>query len=130
MGVRDLDPAEASFIEAHTMPLVEVAAIEEAGASVAMTSALERIAAGADGAYFHLDLDVLDPEVAYVNPYQAPNGLSVEDVEAIIAAVAARLPLKSAAVTAYDAEHDPDGRGAAAALRLIMALISAASRSE
>ena len=91
-----------------------------------MATALERIASGAAGAYFHLDLDVLDPETAYINSYQAPDGLTVEDVEAVIETVAGCLPLRSAAVTAYDAEHDPDGRGAAAALRLIMALATAA----
>lgn len=126
VGVRDLDPPEASYIERHGLPLVPVDAIRDVGAASAMKAALERIGAGADGAYFHLDLDVLDPEVAYVNQYQAPDGLTVGDVVAVIRTVAARLPLKSAAVTAYDAEHDPDGRGAEAALRLIMALIAAA----
>jgi len=130
VGIRDLDPPEQALIDKASIPLVDVAAVQGSGAEVAMGAALERLAASVDGAYFHLDLDVLDPEVAYVNPYQAPDGLTVEDVQGVIRTVASRLPLKAAALTAYDAEHDDDGRGGEAALVLIQTIVDAVKEQQ
>lgn len=130
VGVRDLDSREEAYLEATGLPLVDVATLRREGAEAALEAALARVSEGTDGAYLHLDLDVLDPSVARINSYQTPDGLSVEEVEAVIHAVAARLPLKSAAVTSYDAEHDPVGRGGEAALRLINALIAAAPQAD
>jgi arginase family enzyme len=127
VGARDLDPAERAFLERYGIPLIDVAAVHRQGAQQALAEAFERPASDVDGIYFHLDLDVLDPSVAYVNQYQAPDGLEVDEVEEIIRAATARLPLKAAAVTAYDAGHDPDDSGAEAALRLIDCLIEAAA---
>ena len=79
-----------------------------------------------DQAYLHLDLDVLDPDVARINAFQAAGGLTVEEVAEVIATLAERLPIRVAALTAFDPEVDDDGAGGEAAVTLAAALVGAA----
>ena len=77
--------------------------------------------------YVHLDLDVLDPSEGRANEYAAPGGASVQQLLELIGAVGAATRIVGMSVSAYDPSHDPDGRVAAAAVRLIMATIQAAA---
>ncbi|MDX1643184.1 MAG: arginase family protein [Thermoanaerobaculia bacterium] len=127
IGMRDLDAAEAERFERSAIASVGVEAIRREGVEAALGRALDALPPAIDGAYLHLDLDVLDPSVARINPFQAPGGLELEEVEAVVRTVAARLPLRVAALTAYDPEVDEDGRGGEAALRLATVLAEEAA---
>ncbi len=126
VGMRDLDAAEAARFERSAIVPVGVEAIRRDGVERALGGALDRALDGlppaVDGVYLHLDLDVLDPSAARINPFQAPGGLELEEVEAVVRTVAARLPLRVAALTSYDPEIDADGRGGEAALHLATVL--------
>ena len=99
LGVRDLDDAEAQFIDEAGMPRVQP---DEVGDRIA-----ERLeAAHADGAtpvalYVHIDLDVLDPSVFDGVGFPAPFGLTLEQLTGAVAAARAQLPLTGAGLTEF-----------------------------
>lgn len=128
VGMRELDRAEAERFERSAITAVTIDTIRRDGVERALTGGLDGLPETVDGVYLHLDLDVLDPSVARINPYQGPGGLEIDEVEAIVRTVVSRLPLRVAALTAYDPEFDEDGRGGEAALHLATVLAEEASR--
>lgn len=138
LGVRDLDEAEAQFIESSGMPRIEP---HDAGARVA-----ERVAAArAEGVepvlYAHVDLDVLDPAVFGGVGFPAPFGLSLEQLTTAIGAARAELPLAGAGLTEFapapereavpgdSAGATDDGdESASDALTVILRILAALSR--
>lgn len=73
----------------------------------------------ASGLYVHLDLDVLDADVAAVNVFGAPGGLDGEQVDDLVAALAAAFPVRAISLTAYDPAYDHGGRVPPIALRVL-----------
>ena len=99
VGARNLDPPEAAFMEA--------AGIDDS---------VERAAAGVDAVYVALDLDVLDPsEVDVLIP--EPDGLSADEVEALLRDLAAGATIAGMGVTGFLATD----RNAALACRMLAA---------
>lgn len=122
IGARDLDPLEAGALDRSRIRRVAGAELRRG-----LPAVLDAMRSDARPAYLHLDLDVLDPSEARINPYAAPNGLSRADVEWAIATIAQGVPLKAAALTAYDPSSDVGGTGCEAALALATALVESAA---
>jgi arginase len=81
VGARNLDPGELAFVE-------------EQGIDDSIDRALD----GVDRVYLALDVDVLDPsEVDVLIP--EPDGLTIEQAEAVVAQVANRVPVAGVGVT-------------------------------
>jgi arginase family enzyme len=81
VGARNLDPPEAEFVN-----------------RVGIDDSLDRALAGVDATYVALDVDVLDPsEVDVLIP--EPNGMSSDDLEALLRDVAAHTPVAGMGVT-------------------------------
>jgi len=121
VGVRDLDPLEHDRLAAS-----EVRIFRPAGAAAALGAALgAEDAPGARPVYLHLDLDVLDPSDAVINRFAAPDGLSADEVEAVVRAVGRRRRIAAVAITALDPAADPAGRAGGVACRLIEAAVAA-----
>jgi arginase len=124
VGARDLDPLEAAALEASAVRLVP-----PAGLRTGLPTVLEDLRTNVPGpAYLHLDLDVMDPSEGRINCYAAPGGLSRQDVEWAIAAIADVVPLGAAALTALDPAADPDGRTVETALTLGLAIVTGAGK--
>lgn len=123
VAVRDLDRAEESTLQRSGMQRVGVGTLR-GDVEGALDPVAAAIGARADQFYLHVDLDVLDPEVARANGYAAPGGLQVEEVVATAAAAARHRPIAAAAITAFDPAHDPDGRAAEAATRIARGMLS------
>lgn len=117
VGGRDLDPAEEETLSGSGILRVRP------GESV--KAALETVAARVQRVYLHLDLDVLDPSEGRANGYAAPGGLSLREVLDVILEVSGRFDVCAATLSAYDPEHDPEGRVPAAAARLGVAALDA-----
>lgn len=121
LGARDLDQAERLALVDSDVALLGPSALADERS--ALEPALASLASRAACAYLHVDLDVLDPSVARINEYQAPHGLSLEQVREIFTDVGGALPIHAAAVTAYDADGDPEGKGVEAAMLVIERLV-------
>jgi arginase len=124
LGGRDFDPGEREAMEAAGVAVHVAESLRQFGPAAVD---LDRAAwpGPARGVYAHIDLDTLDPGEGTVNSYQKPGGLSVAAVEGLlhhICPIGGRLPLRAAALTAYDPSGDPQGLVAAAGLRLVRCL--------
>jgi arginase family enzyme len=104
IGARNLDPPEVEFIESAGVQMGD--------------GAVERALDGADAVYVAFDADSVEPgELAVFMP--EPNGLRLDDVEALLRDVAARAPVAGIGFTglAHDPANEPKlARLAAAAL--------------
>jgi arginase len=119
-GARDLDESERARLResriTHLPP-------EELISPAPLLETMEAIAPS--GVYLHVDLDVLDREDARVNIYSAPGGVRAAQLEAIVAELLERLPVRALSLTAYDPEADADGRVPPIALGLLRRLAGA-----
>ncbi|MGY1836888.1 hypothetical protein ACI79P_17485 [Blastococcus sp. SYSU DS0510] len=106
VGARDLTEAQRAVLHGSGLTwLRDPGAVAEAVAA---------LAARVDAV--HVDLDVHDPSVAPANTYAAGDGLRADQVPAVLAATAARIPVLSAALASWDPACDVEGRMLAAAL--------------
>lgn len=119
LGVRDLDPLEASLLSQSRVTVVPVLQVpiqlaERVGAA--------RVPEGLG--YLHLDVDVLDPDsVGRANSLPVPGGLSLPQLTDAINAIKTRVTLGAATVASYAPEYDRDdavGRAVFAALDAIL----------
>jgi arginase family enzyme len=99
VGARNLDPPEVEFMQ-----------------EVGIDDSLERASAGTDAVYVALDFDAFDPAEADVFMPE-PSGLSVREVEALLAGVAAESTVAGIGLTGFLATE----RSAAVAVRMLAA---------
>jgi arginase len=124
-GCRDLDPPEAELLARS-----DVVLLPPERARPGLDGALRALRSRTPDVYLHLDLDVLDPEVGRANGLAAPGGPGLEELRTMLESVASTLRVRAVALTAYDPEHDPQGRicdAASAVLRAVLAVPRAAS---
>jgi arginase len=107
LGARDLDAAEADYLEGSGVRRVG-------------PGELGRLGRG-DGdrrAYLHIDLDSLDPSVGRANGFAAAGGFGVGEILDAVDRISGTASLIGAALTAYDPEADADGAVRRAAFRI------------
>jgi arginase len=116
VGTRDLDPLESRLLEESNVDVIAPGRIQSE-----LPRTLNAIGQHVDSMYVHLDLDVLDPEVAAANKLAVGGGLMIEDVEYALSLIARDFRIAGVTLSAYDPEVDTDGAAAVAAIRLISA---------
>lgn len=113
-GVRELDEAERGFAKQESMQLVTATELRDESLSGTLRTALG--AAGSRNVYVHIDFDVLDA-TAFSGVYMpAAGGLTVEELEAAVAAVTAEYRLVGASMVELAPAQEPisrDGIGSA-----------------
>lgn len=129
IGARDFDPPEETFLRFSAMAHISPEAIRTQGVDAAVAPVLGDLANRVGGFYVHMDLDVVDPEEASVNEYQAPGGLDLEAVARAVHLTASYRPIVAAALTAYDPASGDDDRALRAALSLTDVLVDATARA-
>jgi arginase len=95
--------------------------------SDSLESALDLL--GVEAVYVHIDLDVLDPSEGRANGWAVDGGLSVDELDSALEAIASRFEIAAAAFTAYDPTCDEEGRIPRIAARLAPRLVRAEVRS-
>jgi len=125
LGVRELDDAEADFIDERSMRRVSAV---EVGEAVAERAAAARDAGVEPVLYAHVDLDVLDPAVFSGVGFATPFGLELDALTGAISAAREALPLVGAGLTEYapaevvTEDEDSTSDDLSAILRILAAL--------
>jgi arginase len=117
-GVRSLSPpAEARRLQHSAIQAIPWRQGRPQGDVVGV---LERLAGQVDGVYLHIDNDAFDPHTAPgIVDQPVPGGLSLAQMEDIIRAVMARLPVAAATIATYTPARDQQDRTLLADLRII-----------
>jgi arginase len=115
VGSRDLDPGEIELL--NDAGVSRVAEILNQGAPISSLSK------AVNGAYIHLDLDVLDKSEAVSNQWTSHGGLSIEQVRRNLTSIRAVMGIKGFGIASYDPEADRDGRALEAAMALSESLL-------
>ena len=115
-GARDFDPPEEIRLRAsqivHLTP-------ERLRAPETLVDALRAVVPEGTGLYVHVDLDVLDIEVARVNVYGGSGGLDGDQLDALLDTLLGTFPVRAVSLTAYDPAYDVEARVPPIALRLL-----------
>jgi arginase len=127
-GVRSLSPAaEARRLRNSA---IHVIAWEQGRPQGDLAPVLDELAGQADEVYLHIDNDAFDPATAPgVVDEPVPGGLSLAQMEDLIRAVTARLPIAAATIATYTPANDHRDRTLTADLRIIELLGEYAAHS-
>ena len=117
-GMRSLSPpAEARRLQNSAIHVIPWKRGRPQGDIV---SALEQLAGQVDEVYLHIDNDAFEPHTAPgVVDEPVPGGLSLAQMEDIVHAVTARLPIGAATIATYTPARDQQDRTLLADLRII-----------
>ena len=112
-GRRDAADAEAhgsQRIEDTAIAMTDLAAVRAAGIEVAAASAVERLSkTELDGVWIHLDADVLDDALMPAVDYRIPDGLSWDELAAVLRAFVSSGRAVGINVTIFNPKLDGDG---------------------
>jgi arginase len=116
LGARSLDDQEEAALRASEIAWLTP---DQARDVDRIAAALAALAQRVDVVHLHIDLDVYDPSIAPANGYAAEGGLFACEVGRIVRQIADRIPITSAALSAYDPAYDPFRRIRETALDLL-----------
>jgi arginase len=114
IGTRDIDSLEGRLLDESGVHVVEPRKLRSD-----LGHALASIKQHAQQIYVHLDLDVLDADVAPANSFAVTGGLTIEDGEYALSEIARQFRIVGITLSAYDPAADTDGAAARAAIHLI-----------
>lgn len=123
IGTRDIDSLEGGLLAESGVDVIEPRKLRSD-----LVPILDSMKRRVQGMYVHLDLDVLDVEVASANKFAVPGGLTIDDVEYALSRIARNLQIAGVTLSAYDPAADTDGAAASAAIRLICSAAGLAGR--
>jgi arginase len=106
----DADEHGSQRIENTAIELLDLTHVRSVGAEVAGARAVERLSAPAlEGFWVHVDADVLDDAVMPAVDYRMPDGLSWDELAAVLRACVVARRLVGMDVTIFNPELDRDG---------------------
>jgi arginase len=114
VGTRDVDSLEGKLLAESNVDVIAPNRIRSD-----LPRSLNSIGQHVGRMYVHLDLDVLDAEVAVANSFAVSGGLTIEDVEYALSQIAQHFRIAGVTLSAYDPAADTDGVAANAAIRMI-----------
>jgi len=110
VATRSLDAGEVVRLE-----LSGIARVGLEGLADALDGLARRVAA----VYVHLDLDVLDPAISPGVNFQAPGGITPEELYGAVGLISTKLPIAAAAIANFNPDRDREDRTLEVARRLI-----------
>jgi arginase len=128
LGVRDADhaAAEGSRPLAPTIHALDLPSVRALGAERAARDALAHLqgAGGPVGFWVHLDVDVLDDAIMPAVDYRLPDGLTWEELTAVLRTAVASGQATGLDITIFNPTLDPDGRVAGSLVDVLVAALS------
>jgi arginase len=119
VGARDLDPKEKELLEISEVQVVTTQDLKEDTQMKSLDSALVKLQSKVSEVYLHIDIDVIDPQIAPGVNYRTPNGLSLEEIKTAITMIGEKFKIKAAALTAYNPDHEKDEKTLQTGLQLM-----------
>lgn len=113
------------WARAQGLCLYTVEEVAERGAVAVAREALARAAADADALYLSIDLDAADAAVAPGVSAAGVGGLAAREMIELVRTLAAHPRLLAADLMELSPPHDPDGRTAKLAARLLLEILAA-----
>jgi len=123
-GARDLDEEEQRQLTQSKINLVRSPGRNDAEILRLIEAALAGLQQRVSGIYLHIDMDAFEISEGRANHYGATGGLSVDLVEAAIAAIKTRFKIMSATIASFDPAGDKSGLFLKAGLRCIKTMVS------
>jgi arginase len=123
-GACDIDEEEQRQLTKSKINLIRSANRDDGEILKSIEAALADLEANVRGVYLHIDMDAFKITQGRANHYGATGGLSVELVEAAIAAVKDRFKVMAATVASFDPAGDTHGLFLQAGLRCIRKIAS------
>lgn len=107
-GVRELDPAESDLLRSSDVTVLDHHAFDRGLRAVERwcVSAADRMSK----VYVHVDLDVVDRDLAPANRFSPPGGLRPEVLREVLAIVSDKLTIECMTLASYDPDADRDDR--------------------
>ena len=118
-GACDLDDEEQQQLAKSNIKLIRSANRDDGEILESIEAALAGLEGRVRGVYLHIDMDAFEITQGRANHYGATGGLSVEVIEAAIAAVKARFKIMAATVASFDPAGDTHGLFLQAGMRCI-----------
>jgi arginase len=122
VGASDLDAAELAALESHPILRMDAAEMQAPGVGGRWESALGARVEAATAWYLHLDLDVAGPDIMPVALTPALLWPPRDHLLETAAATAKVVPCPVMGVAAYEPAGDPERRGAALAIDMVLAV--------
>lgn len=126
---KPIDPANCLLVDARDLDADEVQLIDRLALRHVRcdeaADAAEAVLRGRTRPHLHLDLDVHAPDSLRVNRYASPGGPGRDQLRATLCAIARMSPVAGMTITAYEPDHDPEGRVPPAVAAILTDLIRA-----
>jgi len=130
IGARDVDPAEQDRLKRSAIAQISADAIRRTGVEESALPVLDPLQKRTRQVYLHIDMDILDLQIARANAFAAPGGLTTKEVIEAIQLIKQRFTLRACALTAYDPAVDPEGRVVEAGLKFAAAVVADSSADD
>ncbi len=119
LGVERFDPQEIPFYEALPALRIPGPEVWQMGGAKAAEEVLTRLASGEDNFWVHCDLDVLDGAEIPAVDFPAPGGISLVQMEVILACLTGAPGFTGLEITNFNPDKDPDGVAARRVVNLL-----------
>ena len=123
LGARDLDPGEGAALARS-----EIVRLSAEASPNEIETVLESLRPTMEKFYVHLDLDALDPSEGRANGYAARGGFSNAKLQALLAAIAEKLPVAAFTIAGYDPSYDKEGTVCATAFQSAATVLGGVAR--
>jgi len=124
VGTRDIDALERELVDQSNVRVVAPPQLRSV-----FRQALNSMNEHVEQAYVHLDLDVLDSDVATANNFAVAGGLTLDDMDYALSQIGAMLRISAVSLTAYDPTADRNSAAATAAIHLVSTAATLASQA-
>jgi arginase len=122
IGSREISAFEKAFITENKIHVASVTDIRS-NSQVLLNIRQSFIDADVTMLHLHLDVDVIDPEVAIANSYSVPGGLLTNEVIDSIEFFREKIPITSAVISSFDPVFDRQGKMLGAIEQVINCII-------
>jgi len=119
VGAFNLDPGEESLLDEHKVARFGALDLRQEGVAAVSKRSFASLQGRVIRLVVHVDLDVLDKDVARVNEYSSQGGLNVDEVIAVIKEASRRFVIAGVTLSAYDPDYD-EGNKALHAVKKIL----------